>query len=54
MVKIIYLDLSKRSIKWNGGSSTVALFGWLWLVAGADLLSDKSTASWLVADTDLV
>jgi len=49
MVKIIYLDLSKRSIKWNGGSSTVALFDWLWLVAGADLLSEKNTADWLVA-----
>ena len=30
------------------------LFGWLWLVAGADLLSEKSTAGWLVADVDLV
>jgi len=31
-----------------------ALFGWLWLVAGADLLSEKSTTGWLVADIDLV
>ena len=38
----------------NRSRQVSALFGWLWLVAGADLLSDKSTASWLVADTDLV
>jgi len=25
------------------------LFGWLWLVAGADLLSEKSIAGWLLA-----
>jgi len=25
------------------------LFGWLWLVAGADLLRKKSTIGWLVA-----
>jgi len=30
------------------------LFGWLWLVAGADLLLKKSAAGWLVAYTDLV
>ena len=32
----------------------IALFGKLWLVAGADFLSEKSTAGWLVADADLV
>jgi len=26
----------------------------LWLVVGADLLSEKSIAGWLVADTDLM
>jgi len=30
------------------------LFGWLWLVVGADLLWEKSTAGWLVASADLV
>jgi len=28
--------------------------GWLWLVAGADLLLEKNTAGWLLADADLV
>ena len=32
----------------------IALFGKLWLVAGADFLSEKSTAGWLVADANLV
>jgi len=32
----------------------IALFGWLWLVASADLLLEKNTVSWLLADTDLV
>jgi len=39
------------------GSVTLGLqlcFGWLLPVAGADLLSEKSIAGWLVADTDLV
>jgi len=26
----------------------IALFGWLWLVAGIDLLLEKSTAGWLL------
>jgi len=30
------------------------VFSWLWLVVGADLLSEKSTAGWLVADANLV
>ena len=30
------------------------MFGWLWLVIGADLLWEKSTAGWLVASADLM
>ena len=33
---------------------TCTLFVWLWLVAVADLLWEKSTAGWLVAGVDLV
>jgi len=29
-------------------SHYIALFGWLWLVAGADLLSEKNIAGWLM------
>ena len=34
--------------------SHLAVFAWLWLVAGADLLWENSTADWLVAGADLV
>ena len=27
----------------------IILFGWLWLLAGADLLSEKSNVGWLLA-----
>ena len=33
---------------WFLSSHYIALFGWLWLVAGADLLSEKSIAGWLM------
>jgi len=33
---------------------TATLFGWLWLVAGADLLLEKSTDGWLLADANLM
>jgi len=34
--------------------SLLTLFGWLWLVAGVDLLSEKSTAGSLMAGAGLV
>ena len=38
----------------NYSSYSFTLFGWLWLVAGADLLWEKNTTDWLVASTDLM
>ena len=31
-----------------------AVFVWLWLIVGADLLRENNTADWLVAGADLV
>jgi len=46
---------SRRGKAWGRREiSHLAVFAWLWLVAGTDLLWENSTADWLIAGVDLV
>ena len=53
--KIAILKLRNLHISQiSGPVATIAVFAWLWLMAGADLLWENSNADWLVAGADLV
>jgi len=58
MINIVGLRMQTRVayIKAWPSNHQVTLFGWLWLVAGSDLLWEKNIADWLmlVAGADLV
>ena len=44
-----WLASSRGSKGALGDSALFAVFVWLWLMAGANLLSDNNTADWMVA-----
>ena len=44
LIKQLCMRMEWWGSVWLEGRNNIAVFGWLWLVAGADLLSEKNTA----------